>query len=85
MKAVGWKRGENDLVGRTLAEAMRSYGREPALAPGHRPPHQPSQQGMAAALLGNVAVVQHQGGAGVGLVAVVHVRRDELQPTEGRL
>eukprot|EP00969_Alexandrium_andersonii_P295910 13079351-Alexandrium_andersonii.AAC.1 len=25
MKAVGWNRGENDLVGCTLAEAMRSY------------------------------------------------------------
>eukprot|EP00969_Alexandrium_andersonii_P011350 493828-Alexandrium_andersonii.AAC.1 len=40
---------------------------------------------MAAALLGNVAVAQHQGDADVGLVAVAHVRRDELQPTEGRL
>eukprot|EP00969_Alexandrium_andersonii_P212665 9390188-Alexandrium_andersonii.AAC.1 len=64
---------------------MRSYGREPALAAGHRPPQQPSQQGVATALLGSVAVAQHQGDADVGLVAVVHVRRDELQPTEGRL
>eukprot|EP00969_Alexandrium_andersonii_P037631 1649823-Alexandrium_andersonii.AAC.1 len=63
MKAVGWKWGEIDLVGCALADAMRSYGREPALAAGHRPPQQPSQQGMAAALLGNVAVVQHQGDA----------------------
>eukprot|EP00969_Alexandrium_andersonii_P241608 10668752-Alexandrium_andersonii.AAC.1 len=53
MKAVGWKQGESDVVGCTLAEAMRSHGREPALAAGHRPPQQPSQQGMVAALLGN--------------------------------
>eukprot|EP00969_Alexandrium_andersonii_P058621 2583558-Alexandrium_andersonii.AAC.1 len=69
MRAVGWKHGENDLVGGTLAEAMRSYGREPALAAGHRPPQQPSQQGMAAAFLGTVAVVQHQGDSDAGLVA----------------
>eukprot|EP00969_Alexandrium_andersonii_P247443 10934648-Alexandrium_andersonii.AAC.1 len=40
---------------------------------------------MAAALLGTVAVVQHQGDSDAGLVAVVHVRRDEASPTEGRL
>eukprot|EP00969_Alexandrium_andersonii_P200851 8872997-Alexandrium_andersonii.AAC.1 len=64
---------------------MRSYGREPALAAGHRPPQQPSQQGLAAALLGTVSVVQHQGDADAGLVAVLHARRGEASPTEGGL
>eukprot|EP00969_Alexandrium_andersonii_P251758 11126430-Alexandrium_andersonii.AAC.1 len=64
---------------------MRSYGREPALAAGHRPPQQPSQQGLAAALLGTASVVQHQGDADAGLVAVLHAKRDEASPTEGRL
>eukprot|EP00969_Alexandrium_andersonii_P190348 8409334-Alexandrium_andersonii.AAC.1 len=40
---------------------------------------------MAAALLGTVAVVQHQVDSDAGLVAVVHVRRDDASPTEGRL
>eukprot|EP00969_Alexandrium_andersonii_P126525 5592601-Alexandrium_andersonii.AAC.1 len=62
-KAVGWKQGEGDLVGCALAEATRSHGREPALAAGHRSPQQPPQQGMVAALLGSVAVVQHHGDA----------------------
>eukprot|EP00969_Alexandrium_andersonii_P070292 3102649-Alexandrium_andersonii.AAC.1 len=55
MRAVGWKLGENDLIGATLAEATRSCGRELALAAGHRPPQQPSQQGTATALLGTVS------------------------------
>eukprot|EP00969_Alexandrium_andersonii_P336508 14875009-Alexandrium_andersonii.AAC.1 len=67
MRAVGRKHGENELVGATLAEAMRSYGRGPALAAGHRPPQQSSQQGMAAALLGTAAVVQHHGYSDAGV------------------
>eukprot|EP00969_Alexandrium_andersonii_P365259 15465827-Alexandrium_andersonii.AAC.1 len=63
MRAVGWKHGENELTGATLSEAMRFNGREP-------PPQQPSQRGMASALLGSASVVQHQGDIDVGLVVL---------------
>eukprot|EP00969_Alexandrium_andersonii_P118327 5233271-Alexandrium_andersonii.AAC.1 len=39
---------------------------------------------MAAALLGTASVVQHQGDSDAGLVAVLHARRDESSPTDGR-
>eukprot|EP00969_Alexandrium_andersonii_P018402 804314-Alexandrium_andersonii.AAC.1 len=69
MKAVGWKRNDGDLVGCTLVEATRTFGREPALAASDRQPQQPSQQGMVAALLGDIATVRHPGDEDVGLVA----------------
>eukprot|EP00969_Alexandrium_andersonii_P325341 14375611-Alexandrium_andersonii.AAC.1 len=67
MKAIGWKRNDNELVSCTLTEAKRTLGREPALAAGHRQPQQPSQCGTVAALLGDVAAARHPGDEDVGL------------------
>eukprot|EP00969_Alexandrium_andersonii_P181221 8007225-Alexandrium_andersonii.AAC.1 len=64
---------------------MRTWGREPALAAGGRRLQHPDQQGQVTALMGDVATVRHPSDEDVGLVAVIHVRRDEIQPTEGRL